>query len=166
MPCWHDSHGEFSKFKWNSFSLLFTFTLSVTLPVSFNALSTLLWENLWCLVLILASADISGAMQIANPPLFCFTNSIKKAILIESSSSMWQLKPLTNYSDKYIYGNHRNCILCDVWRGVVTQNYLLLCWRTQWRIFSKLKVKRAETLATWEQIPQLLPKLVPLYSNL
>lgn len=90
----------------------------------------------------------------------------KKAILIESSSSMWQLKPLTNYSEKYIYGNHRNCILCDVWREVVTQNYLLLCWRTQWRIFSKLKVKRAETLAMWEQIPQLLPKLVPLYSNL
>lgn len=82
-------------------------------------------------------------------------------------SLKWQLKAKANYGDKYICGNHRNCVLHDVRGGVVTQNYLFLWWRTLERDFStkykfkKIK-KRGETV--WEK-KKLLPKLL-LWCNL
>lgn len=58
-------------------------------------------------------------------------------------SLKWQLKAKANYGDKYICGNHRNCVLHDVRGGVVTQNYLFLWWRTLERDFStKYKLKK------------------------
>lgn len=83
-------------------------------------------------------------------------------------SLKWQLKAKANYGDKYICGNHRNCVLHDVRGGVVTQNYLFLWWRTLERDFStkyKLKKNKRRGETVWEKIPKLLPKLL-LWSNL
>lgn len=79
-------------------------------------------------------------------------------------SLKWQLKAKANYGDKYICGNHRNCVLHDVRGGVVTQNYLILWWRTLERDFStkyKLKKNKRRGETMWENLPKLL-----LWSNL
>lgn len=120
--------GEFRK----SFFLSFSFTLSgPTTPCQ-----ALLREYPWRLVLSSIAWYFWSWVSFAEPKHSSLSyNSIKKKGYDWILSLMWQLKSKTNYSDKYIHGNHRNCILYDVRRGVVTQNYLLLWWRTQWRDF-------------------------------
>lgn len=111
--------------------------LALSLSAPTSPCQTLLRENLWRLVLVQISANISGvrwAAQTLTMLLSCFTSSIKK-----NKKQKWWLNPVLYVTAKAwecIHGNHRNCSLYDVWHGVVTQNYLLLCWRTQWRDFS------------------------------